>query len=231
MITSLPFYLLVKEEKKERIATFTLAVKSSIATVKKTVLMIDDYPSIKKFVLAFFFYINGVLTIIAFAGKYATTTLGLDHSQVFIFFAIVQTFAMIGSFFFGYVANSIGEYAPLRFTIILWIIVCIGSFVSSYVNFKIELFFVMGMIAGLSLGSSQSLSRSYFSRMIPLGHEAEFFGFFALCSRFAAILGPFTFGIISSITGSQELAIISIVIFFVTGYVLIPEISFTKKTA
>lgn len=228
-IFSLPFYFFVREEKKERVSTFTQAVKKSIGTVKNTIQNFDKFPAIRQFVKAFFFYINGVLTVISFGGIYAVTTLAFTTKEVIIFFLIVQFSAMLGSFLFAYLGKVNGEFKSLRIVLILWMFVCVLSFLASYVSFKSELFYFAGILAGIALGSSQSLSRSYYSRMIPKGKEAEFFGFYALSGRFAAILGPFVFGLVSSLTGRQEYSILSILIFFALGLYLLNSVPSLMK--
>jgi UMF1 family MFS transporter len=223
-VSSLPFYFLVKEKKKERIATFTDAMKYSVSQVINTLKSFNDYPVIKRFITAYFFYINGVGTIIAFGGLYASQSLQFTLEQVIIFFALVQFFAMIGSVVFGAIASKIGDFKALNITLVLWMFVTIGSFFAGIVSFKQELFYSVGVLAGMSLGSSQSVSRSYYSRMIPKDRESEFFGFYAVCGRFAAIIGPFVFGIISALTGDQKLAVLSIFIFFFLGMYLLKDV-------
>ena len=221
LVTSLPFFFLVKEEKKPRVATFTTAISHSVSQVKSTLKKLRDYPAIIQFIGSYFLYINGVGTIIAFGGLYASGALGFSLKEVIVFFALVQFFAMIGSFLFGFIGQKVGDYQALCSTLIMWMFVCVGAFMASFVPFKKELFYFVGVLAGLSLGSCQSLSRSYFSRMLPKGREAEFFGFYAVCGRFAAIVGPFFFGIISSMTGKQELAVLSVFVFFLAGLLML----------
>lgn len=224
VVFSLPFFLFVKEEKKQRVANFTTAVRGSIMGVKTTLRNINYLPAVKQFILSFFFYINGVLTVISFGGVYASSTLNFSTTEVIYFFLIVQFSAMLGSFLFGYLGKIIGEFKGLNIVLALWIVVCILSFVAGFVEAKKVVFYIAGVLAGISLGSSQSLSRSYFSQMVPRGFEAEFFGFFALSGRFAAILGPLLFGLVSSFTGRQEFAVLSILVFFILGLYLLRSV-------
>jgi len=77
----------------------------------------------------------------------------------------------------------------------------------------------------VAMGSSQSASRAMMGKLIPNGMEAEFYGFYALMGKFSSILGPFTFGLVSTLTGNQRMAIISLVIFFVTGLILLSRVN------
>ncbi len=224
IVFALPFFFFVKEEKQKRITNFTTAAVLSIQSVRTTLRNLHFLPAIKQFVLSFFFYINGVLTVIAFGGVYASNTLEFSTSEVIYFFILVQFSAMIGSFLFGYIGKKIGEFKGLNIVLVLWILVCLLSFLAGFVEAKKVVFYIAGVLAGISLGSSQSLSRSYFSQMIPKGFEAEFFGFFALSGRFAAILGPLLFGLVSSLSGRQEFAVLSILIFFIIGIVFLRSV-------
>jgi MFS transporter, UMF1 family len=217
LLSSLPFFLFLKEEKKKRISNFSSAVKKSVERVKHTIKRFGEFPYIRQFIMSYFFYINGVLTVITFGGVYAAGTLKFSMNEVLIFFGIVQFSALIGSLVFGNLGKLIGDYKAIMITLFLWICVCLLSFWAAFSEDAKIIFYFAGVIAGISLGSSQSLSRSYYSRMIPENHEAEFFGFFALCGRFAAILGPLLFGIVSSVTGQQSFAILSVLIFFIIG--------------
>lgn len=219
-----PFFAYVKERKVERSGNFTIAVRQAIATVRQTIRNLRYLPAIRRFIGSFFFYINGVLTIIAFGGIYASTTLNFTLTEVIIFFLAVQFSAMIGSFLFGWLGEQIGEYRSLLIVLMIWMLVCVMAFTANYIEAKKMLFYVVGVLAGVALGSSQSLSRSYYSRMIPVGHEAEFFGFYALSGRFAAVLGPLVFGLISAITGQQHFAVLSVLVFFATGMFLLRSV-------
>jgi UMF1 family MFS transporter len=221
---SVPFFLFVREKKEARVSNFLTAVKASLKGVQVSLKNLHYLPAIKQFVLSFFFYINGVLTVISFGGVYASSTLNFSTEEVIYFFLIVQFSAMIGSFLFGYLGKLIGEFKGLNIVLLLWILVCLLSFVAGFVEAKKLVFYIAGVLAGISLGSSQSLSRSYFSQMVPEGFEAEFFGFFALSGRFAAILGPLLFGLVSSFTGRQEFAVLSILIFFVLGFIFLQAV-------
>ena len=229
LISSLPFFLFIKEEKKKRISNFSSAVKKSVKRVKNTIKRFNEFPYIRKFVISYFFYINGVLTVITFGGVYASGTLKFTMNEVLIFFGIVQFSALIGSLIFGNLGKLIGDYKAIVITLFLWIFVCLLSFWAGFSSHAKIMFYFAGVVAGISLGSSQSLSRSYYSRMIPEDHEAEFFGFFALCGRFAAILGPLLFGVVSSVTGQQTFAILSVLIFFIIGLYSIKEVPMLLK--
>jgi UMF1 family MFS transporter len=103
----------------------------------------------------------------------------------------------------------------------LWIITVIISF---FAISKSD-FYLVGFLAGLLLGSSQASSRSLMAKLTPKKHEAEFFGFYdGLCGKASAVIGPFLFGLISSISNSQRIAIITIGLFFLAGFFVLQKV-------
>lgn len=98
---------------------------------------------------------------------------------------------------------------PIQITLLIWCVVVIGAY---FVEDK-SVFFVIGMLAGIAMGSSQSASRSMMGLLTPRDKEAEFFGFYGISGKFSAAMGPLVFGIISAWTDSQRIAILAVIIF------------------
>ena len=145
---------------------------------------------LKRFLIAFFLYNDAIITIIAFASIFASNILKMSDSEVIYFFVIVQSTAVIGSFIFGIISDHIGPKKTITITLFIWIGVIVGAFVVQTV-FE---FYIVGLVAGLSIGSSQSCSRSLMALLTPKEQEAEFFGFYdgliwkIFCSSWAAFL-------------------------------------------
>jgi UMF1 family MFS transporter len=114
-----------------------------------------------------------------------------------------------------------GTKKTISFIIILWTIL---TFAVYLVTDKVT-FMVIGFFAGFLLGSSQALSRSFMSSIVPDEKKTEFFGFYGLFEKTSTILGPFTFGIISWLTGDQRLAALSLTMFFIVGYFLLKKVT------
>ncbi|HHE55874.1 MAG TPA: MFS transporter, partial [Caldithrix abyssi] len=221
LIFSLPFFFLIKEREVNVTQTepnyFKAGYQRTIATIKR----LKEFSEINKFLLAYFVYIDGVNTVIYFSGIFASTTLDFSVREVIQFFAIVQSSAISGSYVFGYLTDKFGPKKTIMITLLLWIVVTVGAFFT----YTAVMFYVVGLIAGVGMGSSQSASRAMMGKLIPNGMEAEFYGFYALMGKFSSILGPFTFGLVSTLTGNQRMAIISLVIFFVTGLILLSRVN------
>jgi len=219
-VFSLPFYLLINEKndsvRKFKKSSIYAGYQRTIDTLKR----IREFPELTKFLISYFIYIDGVNTVVFFSGIYASDTLGFSMIEVVQFFAIVQASAISGSFVFGFLTDKFGAKKTIKITLFLWMGVILGGFFSQ----SAFSFYLVGLVAGLAMGSSQSASRALMGQLIPEGTEAEFFGFYALTGKFSAVLGPLFFGVTSTITGSQRWAVLSVMIFFVVGYILLNRV-------
>jgi UMF1 family MFS transporter len=140
--------------------------------------------------------------------------------ELVIFFVIVQVTALGGSFLFGYIADKKGTKKTLSFIIIMWAVLTLGVYFCT----DKSTFMIIGFFAGFLLGSSQALSRSFMSSLIPDEKKTEFFGFYGLFEKTSTILGPFTFGIVSWLSGDQRYAALSLILFFISGYFILRKV-------
>ncbi len=231
LIFSLPLFLFVKEEKLNKPHPGTSLTKYGFKKVLTTIKNIKERPNLKNFLLSFFFYIDAVNTIIFFAGIYAAATLEFEITELAIFFIIVQLTAMLGSFLFGAIGDKVGIIRSIYINLFFWIAIVLYIFlfinVDSYVTImgsEVHQFFLVGGFAGLFLGSTQSLSRTMMSKLVPYESKAEFFGFYGLMDKTSTLLGPLTFGAVSALTGNQNLAVLSVGMFFIIGMVLLKNV-------
>jgi len=226
LIFALPMFIYIKEKKNVAADSLTGSnfIKIGFKRTTETLKHINQYKNIRKFLLSYFLYIDGVNTIIFFSAIYAQTTLNFTVPDLILFFVIVQVTALLGSFLFGYIADKTGTKKTLSFIIISWAVLTAIVFFS---HDKTS-FLVIGAFAGTFLGSSQALSRSFMSNITPDDKKTEFFGFYSLFEKTSTLLGPMTFGLVSWLTGNQRYAIVSIIIFFIAGYFVfmkVPEIN------
>jgi UMF1 family MFS transporter len=219
LVFSLPMFLAVPEP-EGREAPIASFIKNGIAQSKKTfqsLFVRKEHPSIARFLIAFFIYNDGILTVIVFAGVFAETILKMNDKDIIIFFATVQTSAILGSIIFGIVTDTIGPKRTITITLVLWILVCICAF---FIR-SITVFYFVAFGAGIAMAASQSASRSLMALLTPREHEAEFFGFYdGLCGKASAVVGPLVYGIVSDLT-NERLAILFIGSFFVAGVILL----------
>jgi len=219
LLFSLPLFIYLRDNRK-KIVEHESYFKIGVTRVWNTISHLKNYKNLATFLLAYFFYIEGVNTIIFFSGNYASTTLGFSETELLIFFLTVQTTAIAGSVILGIVADSIGQKKTIMITLVMWLITVLIAFLVQDKNG----FYVVGLIAGAAMGSSQSTSRSLMSKLTPPEKKTEFFGFYSLFGKSSAVIGPLVFGLVSFISGNQRLAIISIGFFFVVGLLILTQV-------
>lgn len=224
-IFSIPLFVFLRDH-KTRFEHKVSYVKAGIQRVQETLHHLRNYKNVARFLLAFFIYNDGILTVISFASIFATQSLDFSLQEVLYLFAIVQASAIIGSLVFGVVTDKIGAKKTININLVLWMVVTAGAY---FVQSK-ELFYLIGVIAGSSMGASQAASRSLMAQLTPKEREAEFFGFFdGLCGKASAVVGTFLFGLISYITGDQRVSVLTIGLFFVAGFILLQRVDDTES--
>lgn len=176
------------------------------------------------FLVAFMVYNDGIQTVIEMAAIYGKQELHLDSTPLMATLLVVQFVALAGSLVAARVAERFGTRRTIMATLAGWSFVVIYAY---FIHTTVE-YFVLGGVVGLVLGGSQSLSRSFFGSMIPANASAEFFGFYSVFNKFSSIWGPVIFGVIRHTTGSSRNAIVSLIAFFIIGFVLLAFVDETK---
>jgi len=182
---------------------------------------IKKYPSLLLFLVAFLFYNDGIQTIIVVAAIFAREELALSQGTILACFLMIQFVAMPGTLIFGRLAEVYGAKRSLYLALTLFIVVTIFAY---FMNTAWE-FWLLGFIIALILGGSQAVSRSFFSSLIPKGKHAEFFGFYAISTKFASVFGPLLFALIIDLTGSARLSILALTFFFIIGIILLTRVN------
>jgi UMF1 family MFS transporter len=172
---------------------------------------------IRKFLLAFLIYQDGVNTVIVFSSIFAATTLGFTVGQLIVLYIVVQFTALAGSFILARPIDFAGPKKIVTLSLVLWSAVAVTAF---FIHQKMY-FFVLAGVAGIGLGSVQAASRGFFTQFIPAGHESEYFGIYSFVGKSSAIAGPLLFGYLSETFKSQRPAILSIASFFIVGLLLV----------
>jgi UMF1 family MFS transporter len=168
------------------------------------------------FLIAFVIYSDGIGTIIRMATSYGTD-LGLDQSALITAILLVQFAGIPFAFMFGMVAGRIGAKKSIFITLGVYIAITIMGY---YMKTERD-FYLLALMVAVVQGGSQALSRSLFASMIPTERSSEFFGFFSIFEKFGAIAGPAAFEMASRATGSSRSAILSVMVFFITGAVVL----------
>ena len=210
-----PLFLLVPERQRHERLTPALFA-GGFRLLRSTLREFPRYRNVGRFLLSYFVYIDAVNTIIVFSTIFAYETLKMDATEIVMFFAIVQTTAILGSSSFGILADKFGHKKILNISLLLWL----GITVIAYLTESKTVFYLLGILAGVAMGSSQSTSRSLFSLIIPAEKKTEFFGFYSFFGKASAIVGPAVFGFISS-NFNQRIAILSVGLLLLAGLLLL----------
>lgn len=210
IIFTLPMFKHVKQshwvERQPRI------IYTSFKRLGDTFKEIRKYRGIFLFLVSYFFYIDGVGTIISMSTAYGTD-LGLGSTELIIALLAVQIVAAPFAVLFGKLANKFGAKKMIYTGIIIYMLVCIyAMFLKTIIDF-----WVLAMLVASAQGGIQALSRSYFAQMVPKEKSNEFFGFYNIFGRFAAVTGPFLVAVITQMTGSTSFGVFSLVILFAIG--------------
>ncbi|WP_150251302.1 MFS transporter [Nocardiopsis deserti] len=177
------------------------------------------YPNTILFLLAFILFNDGVQAAIRYAAPFATQDLGLDQNVLIVTILIIQFVAFGGAFLTGRVARVLGSKNTVLATLAVWSSLVAAAYFLPVGN--VPLFVAMGVGIGLVLGGTQSLARSLYSQLIPQGREAEYFSLYQISDKGSSFLGSLTVTVAVSLTGGYRVAILSLIVFFVIGGLLL----------
>jgi len=169
------------------------------------------------FLLGFYLLSDGVTTVIYFTSIFFSKTFSMPMSKILMMTVIIQTVGIVTTPLFGWAADKFPEKRVLLATVVIW---CAAVSVMAFGTGSNAPIWMSALI-GLVIGSSQAICRGIYARIVPVEKQAEFFGFNAMAGRVATLLGPLVFGFVSSSTGSQRIALLSLLVFFVLGGVVI----------
>ncbi|MGI5241366.1 MFS transporter [Dactylosporangium sp. CA-139066] len=187
-----------------------------------TLKSLKAYPLTLFFLVAYLIYNDGIQTVISLASQYGTEELQLSDSVLVPTILMVQFLAFAGALLLGRLARAIGAWKTVLVSLVLWTLVVLVAF---FLPAKQAVpFVVLGGAIGLVLGGSQALSRSLFSQLIPKGKEGEYFGIYEISDKGTSWLGPLLFGLAYDATRSYRVAIVSLLVFFVAGFIALAAV-------
>jgi UMF1 family MFS transporter len=179
------------------------------------------------FLLSFFFYNMGVQTVMYVAALFGDKELKLESSQLIITILIIQFVAIGGAYLFSNLSFRFGNFRALIIAIITWIGICIAA----YYTYTAIQFYAVAFVVGMVMGGIQSLSRSTYSKLLPETKDtASYFSFYDVCEKIGLVLGTATYGLVEELTGSMRNSVVALILFFVTGLLLLIYASMLRKS-
>lgn len=194
-------------------------VRHAFSRVSTTMKKIRKDPTMLSFIIAYFCYIDGVYTIISMATTYGGEV-GISDSSMILALLLTQFVAFPCAILAGRLAEKVGTLKVIRVSILVYCGICLFG----YQLGQSWEFWVLAVVVGMAQGGIQSLSRSYFGRIIPKKESNEYFGFFDIFGKFADFFGPLILSFCAFAFGSSSYGILGLLVLFVTGYILLRRI-------
>ncbi len=204
------------------------ALSSGYKELAKVWGQLKKMPVIKRFLGAFFFYNMGVQTVMLAATLFGKSELEIPTTQLIGAILLIQLVAIPGALLLSKLSSRIGNFQALMIVVFFWILICIAAF---YIPKKeVVLFYIIAACVGFVMGGIQSLSRSTYSKLMPETKDtASFFSFYDVTEKIAVVIGMFSFGFITEITGSQRNSVLALMSFFIVGLLLLIYANNTQK--
>jgi UMF1 family MFS transporter len=204
------------------VPTTAQALRASSRQLRTTLQDMRQYRLTLWFLAAYLLFNDGVQTVITVSAQFGSEELDLSQTTLVSAILLVQVVAFVGARAMGRIAESAGARRTVLGSLVVWIGVLVAAvFLTAGAAVQ---FYLLAVVIGFVLGGTQALSRSLFSQLIPAGKEAEYFGFYTISDRGTSWLGTFLFALTFQLTESYRYAIISLVVFFVVGGVLLAKL-------
>jgi UMF1 family MFS transporter len=219
LIFSLPLMLLVEEPDGSVSGWSVNVLQAGFKRVWTTLQEVRQLRNIWLFLVAYWLYIDGVDTIVRMAVDYGLS-LGFDQNSLITALLITQFTGFPAALAFGWFGGRYGPKTGIFIGLAVYIVVTVWASVMD----SVAEFYYLAFLIGLAQGGIQALSRSLYARMIPAGRSAEFFGFYNMLGKFAAILGPVMIGWVGVISGNPRTGILSLLVLFVVGGLVLAKV-------
>jgi UMF1 family MFS transporter len=220
LVFSLPLMLLVDEPDGSAAAWSVEVVRAGFMRVWETLQEVRQLRNVWLFLVAYWLYIDGVDTIIRMAVDYGLS-LGFDQNSLITALLITQFTGFPAALAFGWLGGRYGPKAGIFTGLAVYLVVTVWASVMD----SVAEFYYLAFLIGLAQGGIQALSRSLYARMIPAGRSAEFFGFYNMLGKFAAILGPVMIGWVGVLSGNPRTGILSLLVLFIAGGIVLMKVN------
>jgi len=221
---SIPVFIFVKEPALQGQPKKWAIIRAGLQQLLSTLKSIASYKTVLLFLLAYWFYIDGVDTVVRMAVDYGLS-LGLDSKKLLLALLLAQLVGFPSALAFGYLGQWIGPKKGIYIGLIFYIVVLLwATGISSN-----QEFYMLAVAIGLVQGGIQALSRSLYVRIIPKDKAGEFFGFYNIFGKFAAVLGPVLMGTVGLLSGDPRKGLLAIIFLFIIGGVFLYFVNYDKS--
>jgi UMF1 family MFS transporter len=227
LLASIPTFLWLRERAIPQLVSETSLLREAFGRLAQTARRLRDYRDLSVYLIAYLVYTDAINTVIVASGIFANKVLDFSPGDLIIYFLVTQVTAGLGAVGFGRLADRIGAKRTISLTLVIWIALA-GC--AALVRTQAQ-FYILGLVAGAVLGANQSASRTLVGQFTPVGRQAEFFSFFSVTGKFAAMIGPLVYGGVTAWTGSQRWAILSMSLFFAAGLLVFQGVNEARGKA
>jgi MFS transporter, UMF1 family len=231
LVAALPTFFWLRERGTPRpLPAGTNAIRLGVGRVRETLRHLERHRDLAVLLGSVFFAMSGIYIIITFAFIYGAQVIGWEDRVRTLMFVLVQITAAAGALGFGFVQDRIGALRTYRFTLLLWIAAIALIYLTPFLTAGLRaalgvdwqaqyVFLVVGCVAGLSLGSCQSATRTLVGLLAPVARSAEYFGFWGLSMKLAGVFGVLAIGLLQVLVGLHAAILFCIVLFAVALWV------------
>ena len=221
LIAALPTVLWLRERAVPQPSSGASIVQCAFGRLRSTARQLGRYRELLLYLAGYLIYTDAINTVIVASAIFANKVLDFSPADLIKYFLVTQVTAGVGAVWFGRWADQVGAKRTIGVTLVAWVVLSVAAAaVQTHAQF-----YLIGLVAGAALGANQSASRMLLAQFTPVGRQGEFFGFFSVTGKFAAILGPVLYGEVTAATGSQRWAVLSMGVFFLTGLLLLQKVN------
>ncbi len=221
LLFAVPSFIFIKENSPLKQSYLMIGlIKIGFRNVFRTIKEIKQHQQVAWFLAASYLLNDGLVTLFSFAPIYAKSTLNFSFSEIAVLLLIVQLIGFPVTIILGAISDKKGAKTILLSTIALWCLIILGIALATTKTF----FYLVSILIGFVVGSSQAIARSWFSKIVPEDKRCEFFGFNGFASKAAATTGPLIFGFISTVTANQRIAMLCLLPLFLASFVIFYKI-------
>ncbi len=221
LFTLIPVKTLRNRRPRKTAAAGETYLMTGLRQLRHTLGQVREYPQTLRFLVAYLIYNDAIQTVIALAAQFGSEELHLPISVLTGAILLAQFVAFFGAMLFGWIARALGNQRAVMVSLLIWSATLVYIYVSVTTAGQ---YYAMAGVIGIVLGGSQALSRSIFSLMIPKGQEAEYFSVYEISDKGTSWIGPLFFGLALQLTGSYRTAVLSLILFFIAGLILLARV-------